>query len=123
MYKKVKVELYAPYVRADGLIQRVTIYEDYEYNIPVQSYEKYLNRNDRLAESERNFDMGTVTDSFEKGRADHCKGTTLLLANSFVFVCENTSYIKIHIFTFQTNIYNLNALIKYLNYSTCVYKG
>lgn len=73
-YKKAKVELYAPYIRMDGLVQRVTIYEDYEYINAIQSYEKYLNRSDRLTESRRNFDTGTITDSFEKDRFDHCKG-------------------------------------------------
>lgn len=69
------MELYAPYVRTDGLIQRVTVYEDYEYTIPVQNYEKYSNRGDYLAESKKNFIMNTITDFFEKGRSDHCKGT------------------------------------------------
>ncbi|KMQ90893.1 coiled-coil domain-containing protein lobo-like protein [Lasius niger] len=72
-YKKIKVELYAPYFQMDGLIQRVTIYADYEYTTPVQCYEKYLNRSDCLTESRRDFDTDTVTDFFEKDRSDHCK--------------------------------------------------
>ncbi|TGZ56490.1 dynein regulatory complex subunit 7 [Temnothorax longispinosus] len=73
LYKKAKVELYAPYVRADSLTQRVTVYEDYEYTTPVQSYEKYSNRGDCLTESRKDFVADTVTDFFEKGRPDHCK--------------------------------------------------
>jgi len=75
LYKKAKVELYAPYFRTDSLIQKVTVYEDYEYTIPVQSYEKYSNRGDHLTESKKDFITNTVTDFFEKGRPDHCKGT------------------------------------------------
>lgn len=57
------------------MIQRVTVYEDYEYTTPVETYEKYLNRADCLTESRKNFITGIVTDFFEKGRPDHCKGT------------------------------------------------
>jgi len=76
-YKKAKVELYAPYFQMDGLIQRVTVYEDYEYITPIQCYEKYLNRSDCLTESSKDFNTDTITDFFEKGRSDHCKGETI----------------------------------------------
>ncbi|CAL1679691.1 unnamed protein product [Lasius platythorax] len=81
-YKKVKVELYAPYFQMDGLIQRVTIYADYEYTTPVQCYEKYLNRSDCLTESRRDFDTDTVTDFFEKDRSDHCKANHYLASDT-----------------------------------------
>jgi len=73
-YKKAKVELYTPFSEIDSLSQRVTVYEDYEYTTPVESYEKYLNRIDCLTESRKNFTTGTVTDFFKRGRPDHCKG-------------------------------------------------
>lgn len=60
-------------MQADGLIQRVTTYEDYDYTIPIQSYENYLNRSDCFTESRRDFRTNTVTDYFTKGRSDHCK--------------------------------------------------
>ncbi|KAH0945001.1 hypothetical protein HN011_003354 [Eciton burchellii] len=72
-YKKTKVELYAPYFQMDGLIQRITTYDDYEYTAPLYGYEKYLHRNDNLVETRRDFDKDTVTDFFERGRSDHCK--------------------------------------------------
>ncbi|XP_011352287.1 dynein regulatory complex subunit 7 [Ooceraea biroi] len=82
-YKKAKVELYAPYVQPDGLIQRVTVYEDYEYTTPVESYEKYLNRSDGLTETKRNFDTDTITDLFEvQGRSDHCKAHRYLASKN-----------------------------------------
>lgn len=83
-YKKAKVELYAPYFQMDGLIQRVTVYEDYEYITPIQYYEKYLNRTDCLTESNKDFNTDTITDFFEKGRSDHCKGETIL-SKIFIF--------------------------------------
>ncbi|XP_067217266.1 dynein regulatory complex subunit 7 [Linepithema humile] len=72
-YKKAKIELFAPHIETDGLIQRVTTYEDYEYTVPIQSYENYLNRSDCLTESRKHFETNTVTDYFIKGRLDHCK--------------------------------------------------
>lgn len=68
------MELFAPYIRPDGLVQRITVYEDYEYTTPVRCHEKYINRNDGFVESTKDLDTNTITDSFEKGRSDHCKG-------------------------------------------------
>ncbi|EFN62109.1 Coiled-coil domain-containing protein 135 [Camponotus floridanus] len=81
-YKKAKVELYAPYFQMDGLIQRVTVYEDYEYITPIQCYEKYLNRSDCLTESSKDFNTDTVTDFFKKGRSDHCKADRYLASDT-----------------------------------------
>ncbi|KYN17744.1 hypothetical protein ALC57_09957, partial [Trachymyrmex cornetzi] len=82
LYKKSKVKLYAPFSETNSLIQRITVYEDYEYTTPVESYEKYLNRVDCLTESNKNFTTGIVTDFFEKGRPDHCKAHRYLASDS-----------------------------------------
>ncbi|KAG5309089.1 DRC7 protein, partial [Pseudoatta argentina] len=89
-YKKTKVELYAPFSETNSLIQRVTIYEDYEYTTPVESYEKYLNRVDCLTESRKNFTTGIFTDFFERGRPDHCKTHRYLASNSDSIKNERT---------------------------------
>ncbi|XP_012057467.1 PREDICTED: coiled-coil domain-containing protein lobo homolog [Atta cephalotes] len=81
-YKKAKVELYAPFSEINSLSQRVTVYEDYDYTTPVESYEKYLNRIDCLTESRKNFITGTVTDFFKRGRPDHCKAHHYLASDS-----------------------------------------
>ncbi|XP_028050974.2 dynein regulatory complex subunit 7 [Monomorium pharaonis] len=81
-YKKAKVELYAPYTRTDNLIQRVTVYKDYEYTTPLQSYDKYTNRSDYLTESRKDLVTDIVTDFFEKGRPDHCKAHCYLTSDS-----------------------------------------
>lgn len=91
-YKKAKVELYAPYFQMDGLIQRVTVYEDYEYTTPIRCYEKYLNRNDCLTESTKDFNTDTITDFFEKGRLDHCKGETIS-SKLKISLCESSIFI------------------------------
>ncbi|XP_018394490.1 PREDICTED: dynein regulatory complex subunit 7 isoform X2 [Cyphomyrmex costatus] len=90
LYRKTKVELYAPYSQTNNLIQRVTVYEDYEYTTPVESYEKYLNRVDCLTESRKNFITGIVTDFFEKGRPDHCKTHRYLASDNDSINSERT---------------------------------
>ncbi|XP_014610461.1 PREDICTED: dynein regulatory complex subunit 7 isoform X2 [Polistes canadensis] len=72
-YKKVKVDLYSPYVQLDGLIEKITIYDDYEYTVPIEIYEKYTNRNDQLVQSQRNLNTNYVTDFYKRGRVDACK--------------------------------------------------
>ncbi|CAK9813580.1 Dynein regulatory complex subunit 7 [Anthophora quadrimaculata] len=72
-YKKAKVELYAPYLQTDGMIQRVTVYDDYECMIPIEIYENYTNRSDNLVESRRNLNDEAVIDFYARGRPDHCK--------------------------------------------------
>ncbi|XP_024935965.1 dynein regulatory complex subunit 7 isoform X1 [Cephus cinctus] len=72
-YKKTKVELYAPYVQMDGLIQRVTLYDDYEYMNPISIFEKFSQRADYLIESKKELDTDLVVDSYKRGRPDACK--------------------------------------------------
>ncbi|CAK9808607.1 Dynein regulatory complex subunit 7 [Anthophora plagiata] len=72
-YKKAKVELYAPYLQIDGMLQRVTVYDDYECTIPIEIYENYTNRSDNLVESRRNLNNDAVMDFYARGRSDHCK--------------------------------------------------
>lgn len=73
-YKKVKVDLYAPYVQLDGIIEKITIYDDYEYTTPIEICEKYANRNDNLIQSRRNLNTNYIVDRYERGRPDACKG-------------------------------------------------
>ncbi|KAI4477018.1 hypothetical protein M0802_014792, partial [Mischocyttarus mexicanus] len=72
-YKKVKVDLYSPYVQLDGLIEKITTYDDYEYTVPIEIYEKYANRNDHLIRSQKNLNTNLVIDFYKRGRTDACK--------------------------------------------------
>nr|KAF7389396.1 hypothetical protein H0235_017880 [Vespula pensylvanica] len=72
-YKKVKVDLYAPYVQLDGIVEKITIYDDYEYTTPIEIYEKYANRNDNLIQSRQNLNTNYIIDYYERGRPDACK--------------------------------------------------
>nr|XP_012139129.1 PREDICTED: dynein regulatory complex subunit 7 isoform X1 [Megachile rotundata] len=72
-YKKAKVQLYAPYIQTDGLIQKITLYDDYVYATPVEVYEYYQNRSDNLVESRKNLTDDAVVDYYLRGRPDYCK--------------------------------------------------
>lgn len=73
-FKKTKVDFYAPYVQMDGLVRKITIYEDYEYKFPLEVNEKYSNRTDMLIESKKIIDTCAAIDSYKRGRADACTG-------------------------------------------------
>ncbi|KOC64733.1 Coiled-coil domain-containing protein lobo like protein [Habropoda laboriosa] len=72
-YKKAKVEQYAPYLQTDGMIQRVTLYDDYNCMNPIEVYENYSNRSDNLVESRRNLNDDAVIDYYARGRSDQCQ--------------------------------------------------
>ncbi|XP_076164914.1 dynein regulatory complex subunit 7 [Ptiloglossa arizonensis] len=72
-YKKSKVELYAPYIQMDGLVQRITQYDDYDYTSPVKVHETYANRSDNLVESKKDLTNDFIVDYYERGRPDQCK--------------------------------------------------
>lgn len=73
-YKKTKVQLFAPYLRTDGLIESITKYEDYKYSKKIFIYEKFKHRKDYLAEVEKNLLTDTATEFYDRGRTDACKG-------------------------------------------------
>ncbi|KAG8311013.1 hypothetical protein J6590_051543 [Homalodisca vitripennis] len=69
-YKKALVEKFAPYLHDDGLVCRVTTYEDYECQEPQVEYQMFQNREDCLFRSIRYFQPETIIDEYEKGRED-----------------------------------------------------
>lgn len=77
-FKKTKVEQFTSYFNQNGLTERVTIYEDYEYTCPIYLYEKYFNRRDKLIMSEKDLNSNMVNDFYRRGRPDACKGLEYL---------------------------------------------
>ncbi|XP_057338770.1 dynein regulatory complex subunit 7 isoform X1 [Microplitis mediator] len=73
MFKKTKVELFAPYVQMDGLIEKITVYEDYECKTVTHVYEKYSNRGDKLVQSTYYDDTAIRVDLYNRGRPDAVK--------------------------------------------------
>ncbi|KAK2581699.1 hypothetical protein KPH14_002186 [Odynerus spinipes] len=73
LYKKAQVDLYSPYSRVDGLIQKVTTYDDYEYTEPIEVFDEYAHRSDNLIRSHQILNTGYVIDYYKRGRSDACK--------------------------------------------------
>ncbi|XP_076226388.1 dynein regulatory complex subunit 7 isoform X2 [Nomia melanderi] len=72
-YKKTKVELYMQYLQSDGLIKRISKYDDYAYLNLKEVQEIYVNRSDNLVECRKDLTNKSVIDFYEKGRPDQCK--------------------------------------------------
>jgi ribosomal protein S8 len=75
-FKKTQVDLFSPFLRADGLIESVTLFDDYEYKKKIYVYEKYQKRGDKLVRSEKDLSKESITDYYSVGRVDACKGNT-----------------------------------------------
>lgn len=73
MYKKVKVFFFAPYLRTNGLVEKITSYDDYNYTIPLKTIEIFANRDDNLIKTEKDLVNEQVVDYYKRGRADACK--------------------------------------------------
>jgi hypothetical protein len=78
LYKKTKLEKFAPYVQEDGLVTRITTYADYDWTIPELIYEYYNNRVDCLLEVRRNLLQNSITEVFKRGRDDCLRGTIMV---------------------------------------------
>lgn len=74
LFMKTQVQHYAPYVQMDGLVEKLTIYDDYKYKLPLRVYDNYRNRGDKLMQSIKYLDTGLVIDSYKRGRPDALKG-------------------------------------------------
>ncbi|XP_077410404.1 dynein regulatory complex subunit 7 isoform X2 [Vanacampus margaritifer] len=70
-YKKVELEKFAPDLRMDGLVTRLSIYKDLDCTELVTVKEWYQGRNDHLREREVNKVTGITTERFTPGRHFH----------------------------------------------------
>jgi hypothetical protein len=80
LYKKTKLEKFAPYVQEDGLVTRITTYADYDWTVPEFMYEYYTNRVDCLLEVRRNLLENSAVEVFKRGRDDCLRGTIMVFS-------------------------------------------
>lgn len=62
------------YLQSNGLVQRISKYDDYTYLNLKEVQEIYINRSDSLVECRKDLTNKSVIDFYEKGRPDQCKG-------------------------------------------------
>lgn len=72
-FKYAIYEKFAPYKNADGLINRLTLFETLEYENPHTKFEWYENRDDLLKRIKRDLKTGEIVEEFHKGRTDSLK--------------------------------------------------
>nr|XP_057907506.1 dynein regulatory complex subunit 7 isoform X3 [Doryrhamphus excisus]XP_057907507.1 dynein regulatory complex subunit 7 isoform X3 [Doryrhamphus excisus] len=70
-YKKAHLETFAPYLRLDGLVTRLTVFKDLDCTETLTVKEWYLDRNDHLKEREVNKVSGITIERFTAGRQFH----------------------------------------------------
>ena len=99
LYKKTKLEKFAPHVQEDGLVTRITTYADYDWTVPEYVYEYYSNRVDCLLEVRRNLRENSVVEVFQQGRDDRLKGTFMVfcLQQNNIFILKHIIYKQIDI--------------------------
>lgn len=95
LYKKSKLEKFAPYVQEDGLVTRITTYTDYDWTVPELVYEYYSNRVDCLLQVRRNMLNKSIIEVFRRGRADCLKGAVMVfIVSIYVSVKKRTITVK-----------------------------
>ncbi|PAA91434.1 hypothetical protein BOX15_Mlig015216g2, partial [Macrostomum lignano] len=70
LYKKAKLEKFAPYLLRDGMVLRLSIYTDRTLSDLVEVREHFENRVDKLTLRVRDVASGKVTEHFAKGRME-----------------------------------------------------
>jgi hypothetical protein len=73
LYKRCKVELYAPNVHEMGLIMRTTSYNDLQRTVPTEIFELFKNRRDKLFRRIRIPLECKISESFAPGRPSGIK--------------------------------------------------
>ncbi|XP_070577144.1 dynein regulatory complex subunit 7-like [Ptychodera flava] len=73
LYKRAKLEKFAEYLMKDGLVTKLSIYEDKELKNIIQVKEWMANRKDKLELRVHNHRNGIVTEYYAKGRPRNLK--------------------------------------------------
>ncbi|XP_002741356.1 dynein regulatory complex subunit 7-like [Saccoglossus kowalevskii] len=73
LYKRAKLEKFAEYLNKNGLVTKLSVYEDKELQQLVRIKEWYSNRLDKLQLRVHNHRKGIVTEYYASGRSRHLK--------------------------------------------------
>ncbi|XP_030764668.1 dynein regulatory complex subunit 7 [Sitophilus oryzae] len=69
-YKRTIVEEYAPYILDDGMVQKISRFQDFDCTVIESVEEKYENRHDKLNRSFFDAKTNQITEYFNPGRED-----------------------------------------------------
>lgn len=69
-YKRVQLELFAPYLHDDGLVKRLTLFKNLNHTDEIACWQWYRNRKDLLETIEKDFETNQIIENYGNGRAD-----------------------------------------------------
>ncbi|CAF1082366.1 unnamed protein product [Adineta steineri] len=72
-FKKTCVEKYAPYSKKDGIVLKISEFDDYNCKEFIYVTYHYEHRYDKLEIREHNIKMNTIKEKYRPGRNDHLK--------------------------------------------------
>ncbi|KAM9269024.1 dynein regulatory complex subunit 7-like [Cariama cristata] len=112
LYKKAKLEKWAPYLNGNGLVKRLTVYADLDCTEVVEVREWFKNREDMLARREVNKQTQLITDYFSPGHLLSLKAHTY---TSLEAETERTMefYSETRVDGLQKRVENANEMTEY----------
>lgn len=69
-YKRVRLELFAPYLHDDGVVRRLTQYKNLDHTDEIVCWEWFRNREDSLETVEKDFETNQIIENYANGRSD-----------------------------------------------------
>lgn len=69
-YKRMLLELFAPYLNDDGVIKRLTMYKNLNHTAEVCCWQWYQNREDLLETIEKDYETNQIIENYANGRTD-----------------------------------------------------
>ena len=94
LYKRAKIELFAPHVKEDGLVKRITHYSDSKWQARVNERCVYSAREDLMYEKYSDFEAKVVREKFKSGRANSLKEHEYFMDTRYV--SETDRKMKFH---------------------------
>lgn len=81
-YKRVLLELFAPYLNDDGVIKRLTTYKNLNHTDELCCWQWYQNREDLLETIEKDFETNQIIENYINGRTDSLRRKYFKWTNS-----------------------------------------
>jgi len=88
LYKRAKHEMFPKHAHAEGLTSRVTLYDDDDYTIPIETREEFCARSDKLASRVRRPLEGLTTSFFDPGRPRKLRELHEVMGRSLTMVFD-----------------------------------
>lgn len=69
-YKRIVLELFAPYLNDDGVVKRLTMHQNLDYTDKICCWQWHQNRDDSLETIEKDFETNQIIENYAIGRID-----------------------------------------------------